>query len=72
MTLEKARQLLEVQAGFGSGYNRNGARLILAEVAREHGQAAAERLIRELRLDEILGISAQVTSGARRPGPGKV
>lgn len=71
MTLEKARQLLEVQAGFGSGYNRNGARLILAEVAREHGQAAAERLIRELRLDEILGISAQGTSGARGPGPGE-
>jgi hypothetical protein len=37
MTLEKARQLLAVQAGFGGGYNRNGARLILAEVAREHG-----------------------------------
>lgn len=63
MTLEKARQLLEVQAGFGSGYNRNGARLILAEVTREHGQAAAERLIRELRLDEIFGISAQAPSG---------
>jgi hypothetical protein len=26
MTLAKARQLLEVQAGFGGGYNRNGAR----------------------------------------------
>jgi hypothetical protein len=64
MTLEKARQLLEVQAGFGSGYNRNGARLILAEVAREHGQDAAERLVRELRLDQIFGISAQAPSGA--------
>jgi hypothetical protein len=63
MTLERARQLLEVQAGFGSGYNRNGARLILAEVAREHGQDAAERLIRELRLDEIFGIPAQTPSG---------
>jgi hypothetical protein len=42
MTLEKARQLLAVQAGFGGGYNRNGARLILAEVAREHGQDCAD------------------------------
>jgi hypothetical protein len=67
MTLEKARQLLEVQAGFGSGYNRNGARLILAEVAREHGRAAAEGLVRELRLGEILGITADDIPGAPRP-----
>jgi len=71
MTLEKARQLLEVQAGFGGGYNRNGARLILAEVAREHGQAAAERLIRELHLEEILGISPAGISGAQKPDPGE-
>ena len=71
MTLEKARRLLEVQAGFGGGYNRNGARLILAEVAREHGQAAAERLIRELRLEEILGISPAGISGAQKPEPGE-
>ena len=70
MTLEKARQLLEVQAGFGGGYNRNGARLILAEVSREHGRAAAERLIHELRLDEILGISAGAIPAAQKPGPG--
>ena len=67
MTLEKARQLLEVQAGFGSGYNRNGARLVLAEVAREHGRAAAERLVRELRLGETLGITADDIPGAPRP-----
>ncbi|MBI4753956.1 MAG: hypothetical protein HY778_00715 [Betaproteobacteria bacterium] len=53
MTLERARQLLSAQAGFGGAYSRNGARLVLAEVAREHGQAAADQLIRELRLDEI-------------------
>jgi len=53
MTLEKARQLLAVQAGFGGGYNRHGARLILAEVQREHGQAAADALIRELQLDAV-------------------
>lgn len=55
MTLEKARQLLGTQVSFGGGYNRNGARLILAEVTREHGQDAADALIRELRLDEIFG-----------------
>jgi len=70
MTPEKARQLLEVQAGFGSGYNRNGARLILAEVVREHGRAAAERLIRELLLDETLGITADDIPGAQKPGAG--
>ena len=57
MTLDKARQLLATQAGFGGGYNRNGARLILAEVAREHGQDAADGLIRELQLDLVFGIA---------------
>ena len=55
MTLEKARELLAVQAGFGGGYNRNSARLILDEVEREHGKAAAGLLIRELGLDRIFG-----------------
>jgi hypothetical protein len=58
MTLEKARQLLRTQADFGGGYNRNSARLILAEVTREHGQAAADELIRELRLDQLFGFRA--------------
>ena len=31
MTVDKARELLAVQANMGGGYNRNGARLILAE-----------------------------------------
>ena len=57
MTLDKARELLLVQAGFGGGYNRNAARLILAEVAREHGQDSADRLVRELRLDQTFGFS---------------
>jgi hypothetical protein len=57
MTIEKARQLLATQASFGSGYQRNGARLILAEVAKEHGQAAVDALIRELALDEIFGLA---------------
>ena len=55
MTLEKARQLLQAQVSFGGGYNRQGARLILADVAREHGQAAADALIREFGLDRLFG-----------------
>jgi len=53
MTLEKARELLAVQASMGGGYNRNGARLILAEVQREHGQAAVDNLIREFDLESL-------------------
>jgi hypothetical protein len=55
MTLEKARELLQVQISLGSGYNRNSAKLILAEVQREHGQAAVDRLIRELDLEAAFG-----------------
>jgi hypothetical protein len=57
MTLEKARQLLGTQVSFGGGYNRNGARLILADVVKEHGQAAADALIREFRLDQLFGFA---------------
>lgn len=63
MTLTKARQLLEVQAGFGGPYNRNGARLILAEVAREHGREAADALIRDLGLATTLGIVPEGRGG---------
>jgi hypothetical protein len=55
MTLDRARQLLQVQAGFGGFYNSNSAKLILSEVMKEHGQAAVDRLIIDLRLDEIFG-----------------
>ena len=55
MTLERARELLTIQVGFGSGYNRNAARLILAEVQREHGQAAVDELIRALDLEQAFG-----------------
>ena len=55
MTIEKARQLLGTQVSFGGGYNRQGARLILADVVKEHGQAAADALIREFRLDRLFG-----------------
>lgn len=55
MTLEKAKQLLKVHADFGGYYNAHGAKLILAEVRREHGQAAVDELIRELELERIFG-----------------
>ena len=55
MTLDRARQLLRVQAGFGGFYNKNGAKLILAEVQREHGQEAVDALIGELELERIFG-----------------
>jgi hypothetical protein len=58
MTLEKAKELLEVQADFGGFYNANSAKLILAEVSREHGQAAVDRLVRELNLDKVFGFEA--------------
>jgi hypothetical protein len=57
MTLEKARELLAVQAEMGGGYNRNGARLILAEVQLEHGQQAVDDLIREFSLDAVFGFA---------------
>jgi len=57
MTLEKAKKLLAVQADFGGFYNANGAKLILAEVQREHGQQAVDTLIRELELERIFGFA---------------
>ena len=55
MTVDKARGLLAVQADMGGGYNRNGARLILAEVQKEHGQSVVDQLIREFSLTEKFG-----------------
>jgi len=55
MTLDKARELLKVQAGFGGFYDSNSAKLILSEVSREHGQAAVDQLIRELELEKVFG-----------------
>lgn len=55
MTLERAHQLLKVQADFGGFYNANSAKLILSEVQREHGQPAVDSLIRELNLQKIFG-----------------
>ena len=55
MTLDRAKQLLKVQAEFGGFYNGNSAKLILSEVQREHGQDAVDECIRDLRLDAIFG-----------------
>lgn len=55
MTLDRARELLKVQAGFGGFHNANSAKLILSEVQKEHGQAAVDQLIRELDLAGIFG-----------------
>jgi hypothetical protein len=64
VTLERARQLLEVQAGFGGPYNANSAKLILSEVMRDHGQPAVDELIGELELERIFGF----TPGTRFKG----
>lgn len=56
MTLDRARELINVQLGFGGGYNRNAVRLILGEVQREHGQAAVDGLIAELGLDRTFDL----------------
>ena len=71
MTLERARELLKVQADFGGPYNANGAKLILADVAREHGQAAVDRLIGELQLDRIFGFTPGTVFGAASAAPRK-
>ena len=55
MTIDRARQLLKVQADFGGFYNANSAKLILSEVQKEHGQEAVDSLIRELKLQQIFG-----------------
>jgi len=55
MTLAKAQETLDVQAGFGGFYNGNSAKLILSGVRRGHGQTAVDRLVRDLRLDTTFG-----------------
>lgn len=57
MTLDKARKLLADHAGFGGAYNKHAVKLILAEVGREHGQAAVDGLIAELELERIFAIA---------------
>ncbi len=56
MTLDKAKELLAIQADFGGFYNGNAAKLILSEVQKEHWQAAVDQLIRDLHLDTIFDL----------------
>jgi hypothetical protein len=60
MTVDRARELLQVQANFGGFYNRNSAWLILAEVQREHGRAAVAQLITELNLGQIFKFESSI------------
>jgi hypothetical protein len=57
MTVDRARQLLKVQADFGGFYNANSAKLILSEVQKEHGQMIVDQLIVELDLQRIFGFA---------------
>ena len=59
MQLSRARELIEQQMAFNSGYNRNAVRLILGEVARVHGQAAVTQLFREFDLENHFELDPQ-------------
>lgn len=56
MEIDKARDLIQQQVRFGSGYNRHAVRLILGEIQRGHGQDAVDRLIIELDLQQAFGL----------------
>lgn len=56
MTLDRARELIEMQVSFGSGYNRNAVRLLLGEIHRLYGQSAVDGLIHELDLEQAFGL----------------
>jgi len=51
MQISRARELIEQQMAFSSGYNRNAVRMILGEVARVHGNAAVQQLFRDFDLE---------------------
>ena len=57
MTIDKARELIRVQADLGGGYNSNAVKLILAEIQSAHGQTAVDSLIREFDLETIFGLT---------------
>lgn len=61
MTLDKACELPGVQVQLAGGYNRNAARLILAEAEKEHGQMGVDRLIREFELVQVFGFKPGVS-----------
>ena len=57
MTLDKAKELLQTQLDFGSGDNRNAAKLILAEVQKGHDMAAYDQLVNEMDLELHFGFN---------------
>lgn len=72
MTLDRARDLIRTQVQLRSGYNRNAVRLILGEIAREHGQGTVDGLIRELDLEAAFGLQPGTDfSGVGRPLAGQ-
>ena len=56
MTIDRAKELIQVQLQFNSGYNRNAVRMILGEVQRTHGQQATDALIVEFGLEQHYGL----------------
>ena len=56
MTPELARELMQQQIEFSSGYNRDAMRLILGEVQRKNRPAAADEQIVQLALEEAFGL----------------
>ena len=56
MTLDKTSELLAVQVDMGGGYNRNAARLTLAEIQGDHGQAVVDALIKKFNMEELFGL----------------
>ena len=55
MILERAKRLLQVQAGYRGFYTANSAKLILSEANHEQGRPAVDGLILELELEKIFG-----------------
>lgn len=58
MTLQRVRELLEVQFFTGQGYNRNAAKMTLVSVRREHGQAATDQLNANLSMGSVIRFEA--------------
>lgn len=52
MQMNRAKELIEQQMAFNSGYNRNAVRMILGEVARVHGPGAVKQLFGQFPLQE--------------------
>ena len=55
MNLEQAKLLIESQVSMGGKASRNGAKMVLLEVSKLHGQQGVDQIIIELGLEEKLG-----------------